>query len=124
MQKLSGLNQSKDGNLKTRDALRLHLTSRNAEAAYSSMDIWIDKDYFKTFKVQFYALNGTLLKTTFYRHYERILNGTRPTEAIIIDGMNHDKITIIKNTDFKFISVPEAWMQRDYLPNFKPEYGL
>ena len=45
----------------------------------------------------------------------------RPTETVIIDGLEPDWVTVMRYTDWVQREVPEAWLQRDYLPRFKPE---
>lgn len=116
---LIGEEQIQDGDRQTRDCYRLHLTASNPDAAYPSMELWVDKADFKSRKAEFYAVNGNLLKTTFYRRYEMALNGVRPTEAVIIDGVNAQLVTVIRHQDFAWRDVPEAWLQRDFLPHFK-----
>lgn len=113
--------QIQDGDRQSRDCYRLHLVARNAGAAYTSMELWVDKTDFKSRKAEFYAVNGNLLKTTYFRRYEPILGGVRPTEAVIIDGLNSQLVTVLKHQDFAWRDVPEAWLQRDYLPHFKDD---
>lgn len=73
------------------------------------------------YQAEFYAVNGSLLKTTYYRRYEEVLGGTRATEAIIIDGVNSQLVTVVRNQNFTWRDVPEAWLQRDFLPHFKDD---
>lgn len=110
-----------DGERQQRICYRLHLVARNQNAAYSSMDLWVDKQDFKSCKAEFYALNGNLLKTTYFRRYQPVLGRDRPTEAVIIDGLNSQLVTVLKHQDFAWYDVPEAWLQRDYLPHFKDD---
>ncbi|AHG20253.2 hypothetical protein Z042_11905 [Chania multitudinisentens RB-25] len=108
-----------DGERQQRDCYRLHLVARHPDVAYPSMEIWVDKQDFKSCKAEFYAMNGNLLKTTYFRRYQPVLGGNRPTEAVIIDGINSQLVTVLKHQDFAWYDVPEAWLQRDYLPHFK-----
>jgi outer membrane lipoprotein-sorting protein len=110
-----------DGERQLRDCYRLHLVARNSDAAYPSMELWVDKQDFKSCKAEFYAVNGSLLKTTYFRGYQPVLGGSRPTEAVIIDGINSQLVTVLKHQDFAWYDVPEAWLQRDYLPHFKDD---
>lgn len=116
---LVGEEKIMDGDRQLRDCYRLHLVARNAEAPYSLMELWVDREDFKSRKAEFFAVNGGLLKTTFFRRYEAALDGSRPTEAVIIDGLNSQLVTVIRHHDFAWFDVPESWLQRDYLPNFK-----
>ncbi|WP_342321906.1 outer membrane lipoprotein-sorting protein [Kosakonia sp. BYX6] len=108
-----------DGERQIRDCYHLHLVAHNPDAAYPSMDLWVDKADFKSRKAEFYAVNGSLLKTTFYRRYAPVLGGVRSTEAVIIDGVNANWVTVLRQDNFAWRDVPEAWLQRDYLPHFR-----
>ncbi len=109
----------KDGDKQDRDCYRLHLTATNPDAAYPAMELWVDKTSFKSHKAEFYALNGSLLKTTYYRRYDAVLDGKRPTEAVIIDGINSQLVTVIRNQQFEWSDVPASWFQRDFLPHIR-----
>lgn len=50
-----------------------------------------------------------------------MLGQQRPTETVIIDGLNPKWVTVLRNSDFAWREVPEAWLQRDYLPRFRAE---
>ena len=75
----------------------------------------------KNGKIEFYAESGKLLKTAYYRRYQPIFGVQRPTEMVIIDGLESDWVTVMRYSDWTSREVPEAWLQRDYLPRFKPE---
>lgn len=119
--RMVGEEQIEDGERQLRDCYRLHLTAANPDAAYPSMELWVDKTDFKSRKAEFYALNGNLLKTTWYRRYQQALDGVRPTEAVIIDAVNAQLVTVLHYQDFAWYDVPEAWLQRDFLPHFHEE---
>lgn len=116
-----GEERIQDGERQMRDCYRLHLTAENPDAAYPMMELWVDKTDFKSRKAEFYALNGSLLKTTWYRRYQQALDGVRPTEAVIIDAVNSQLVTVLHYQDFAWADVPEAWLQRDFLPHFREE---
>ena len=62
-----------------------------------------------------------MLKTAYYRRYQNIFGVERPTETVIIDGLEPDWVTVMRYSDWVKREVPETWLQRDYLPRFKPE---
>jgi hypothetical protein len=72
-------------------------------------------------KASFFSDSGRLLKKAYYRRYETQLGAVRPTETIIIDGLDPQWVTVMRFSDMVKREVPEAWLQRDYLPRFKPE---
>lgn len=116
---LIGIEQIQDGERQTRDCYHLHLTARGTDTTYPSMDLWVDKTDFKSRKAEFYAVNGGLLKTTYYRRYKPVLGGIRPTEEVIIDGLDANLVTVMRQQDFAWRDVPETWLQRDFLPQFR-----
>ena len=66
------------------------------------------------------AESGHQLKTAYYRKFQPQLGRERPTEVVIIDGLDPSWVTVMRYSDFAWRDVPEAWLQRDYLPRFKP----
>ncbi len=110
-----------DGDRQTRRAWRLSLSGRNADASYHRILLWISVDGMRPLKAQFMAESGALLKTAFYRRYQKQLGAERPTETVIIDGLDPSWVTVMRLSDWVRREVPEVWLQRDYLPRFQPE---
>jgi len=50
-----------------------------------------------------------------------ILDKNRPTEVVIIDGINPNWVTVMKTSDYRQQDVPESWLQRTFLPRFLSE---
>ena len=63
--------------------------------------------------------SGRLLKILYYRDLAPVLGATRPTGAIIIDAVDSALVTTLKFDNYKFVDIPDAWLQRDYLPRLK-----
>jgi len=112
-----------DGYRKARHSVRLHLRARTEEAAYHHARLWLDESSNQPIKAQFHAETGRLLKTIYYRRYQQQLGERRPTEEVIIDGLEPSWITVMRYSDFVRRDIPAAWMQRDYLPHFRPDSG-
>jgi outer membrane lipoprotein-sorting protein len=110
-----------DGDRITRHCHLLRLTAKAADVTYDHIEMWIDVASSHPVKAKFYAESGQLLKTAYYRRYQRELDSERPTETVIIDGLDHAWVTIMRYSDYAWRDVPETWLQRDYLPRFKPE---
>lgn len=110
-----------DGERKTRQCYRLNLTGIAADVTYHRIEMWIDTASSRPVKARFYTESGQLLKTAYYRRYEQQLGVERPTEAVIIDGLDPKWVTVMRNSDYAWREVPETWLQRDYLPRFRPE---
>ncbi|MDF0604968.1 outer membrane lipoprotein-sorting protein [Neisseriaceae bacterium TC5R-5] len=118
---LVGQEQITDGDRQPRDTYKLSLSARGVEQTYHKIDLWVDKDGYRSRKAQFYTESGSLLKTVYYRGYKQALDRDRPTETVIIDGLNPQWVTVMRKSQFAWRDVPEAWLQRDYLPRFRAE---
>jgi len=110
-----------DGNRQKRRTTRLDLSASGPDASYNRIELWVDSANHQPLKGKFYSESERLLKTVYYRRYQNQLGKERPTEMVIIDGLDTKWVTVMRYADFVFRDVPEVWLQRDYLPNFKPE---
>jgi hypothetical protein len=111
----------RDGEKRQRPAYKLGLTAANEDATYASIEFWIDAENRRPIKGRFFADSGRLLKTVYYRRYESQLGTQRPTEAVIIDGLNPRSVTLMRFSDYTAKNLPTTWFQRDYLPSFQPD---
>ncbi|HEV7914266.1 MAG TPA: outer membrane lipoprotein-sorting protein [Albitalea sp.] len=104
-----------------RAAVRLKLKAQGDTAAYAAIDFWVDESNRRPIKAQFRTAEGRLLKTAFYRRYQSELGAERPTETVIVDGLDNSWVTVIRTGGYKAREVPQAWLQRDYLPRFSAD---
>jgi hypothetical protein len=72
-------------------------------------------------KARFFSESRRLMKTAYYRRYQEELGAVRPTEVVIIDGLNANLVTVMRYGDFVERNIPESWFQRDFLPRFEPQ---
>lgn len=110
-----------DGERKTRRSYKLGLKAQAPTATYAAIELWVDGDDNRPIKGLFYAESGRLLKTVYYRRYQQHLGRERPTETVIIDGLNPQAVTLMRYSEFTTPNIPQAWFNRDYLPRFQPE---
>jgi hypothetical protein len=110
-----------DGDRQNRRCYKLALAAVSADVTYHHIEMWIDASNSRPVKARFYTESGQLLKTAYYRRYQAQLGVERPTETVIIDGLDPNWVTVMRYSDYAWRDVPEAWLQRDYLPRFKPE---
>lgn len=118
---LAGEESVQDGERQTRKCYKLALVGVAPDVTYNKIEMWIDMANNRPVKARFYAESGQLLKTAYYRRYQANLGVERPTEAVIIDGLDPNWVTVMRYSDYAYRDIPEAWLQRDYLPRFKPE---
>lgn len=110
-----------DGERVMRHAVKLELNAAVPEVTYHRAEVWLDKANARPIRARFYAESGRLLKTAFYRKFKPALGRERPTEVVIIDGLDAGWVTVLRYSDWTYRDVPDLWFQRDYLPRFKPE---
>ena len=118
---LAGEESVQDGDRQTRKAYKLALAGVSPDVTYNRIELWIDIASSRPIKARFYTESGQLLKTAYYRRYQPQLGAERPTEAVIIDGLDPSWVTVMRYSDYAYREIPEAWLQRDYLPRFRPE---
>jgi hypothetical protein len=110
-----------DGERKNRHCYKLALAASNADVTYQRVEMWIDVSNSRPVKARFFSESGHLLKTAYYRHFLPALGADRPTEVVIIDGLNPKLVTVMGYSKYVFRDIPESWLQREYLPRFKTD---
>jgi outer membrane lipoprotein-sorting protein len=110
-----------DGDRQKRHCYKLALASVSPDVTYHHIEMWLDTGTSRPVKSRFYTESGQLLKIAYYRRYQSQLGVERPTETVIIDGLDPNWVTVMRFSDYAWREVPEVWLQRDYLPRFKPE---
>jgi outer membrane lipoprotein-sorting protein len=110
-----------DGERRVRRCYKLGLGAVSPDVTYHHIEMWIDTSSSRPVKARFFSESGHLLKTAYYRRFEMQLETERPTETIIIDGLNPNWVTVMRFTGYAWRDVPDVWLQRDYLPRFRPE---
>lgn len=118
---LAAEEEVQDGELKKRRAFRLELDATSDDATYRRIELWVGADNNWPIKGHFFADSGRLLKTVYYRRFMLQMGVERPTELVIIDGLNPGSVTLMRLTDYASKNLPINWFQRDHLPRFQPE---
>lgn len=118
---LAGEEDVQDGERRTRKAHKLALVAATPDVTYASIEMWVDIENNWPIKARFFAESSRLLKTVYYRRFQPQLGTERPTETVIIDGLNPQSVTLMRFSDYKARAIPETWMQRDFLPSFQPD---
>jgi len=118
---LIGEEDIQDGERRTRKAHKLALAAVSPDVTYASIEMWVDVENNRPVKARFFAESSRLLKTAYYRRFQPELGAERPTETVIIDGLNPQSVTLMRFSDYKARAIPDTWMQRDFLPRFQSE---
>lgn len=109
-----------DGERTPRRCHKLLLAASATDVTYHHIENWIETGTYRPVKAKFYSESGRLLKTAYYRHFRTELGRERPTETVIIDGLEPNWVTVMRYSDYAWRDIPDAWLQRDYLPRFRP----
>jgi hypothetical protein len=104
-----------DGDRKERQSYRIKLTALTTAATYHTIEYWVERGTNRPVKSNFYAESGRLFKTAYYRRFESQLGKDRPTETIIIDGIDPQLVTVMRYSKFRLKEIPDAWLRRDGL---------
>lgn len=118
---LLGEEEVADGERVMRRCHKLDLRAAADEVTYHRVEMWVDITNSRPILARFFAESGRLLKTAYYRKYQPQLGRDRPTEVVIIDGLDPAWVTVMRYRDYAWRDVPDAWLQREFLPRFKPE---
>nr|WP_293603394.1 outer membrane lipoprotein-sorting protein [Polaromonas sp. UBA4122] len=118
---LVGDEEIQDGERRTRKAHKLALVAATPDVTYASIEMWVAAENNRPLKARFFAESSRLLKTAYYRRFQPQLGAERPTETVIIDGLNPQSVTLMRFSDYKARAIPDTWMQRDFLPRFQPD---
>lgn len=110
-----------DGERQMRHCYKLALSATAPDVTYHRIELWVETASNRPLKGRFYTESGKLLKTAYFRRYQKQLGVDRPGETVIIDGLDPNWVTVMRYSDYAWRDVPDAWLQRDYLPRFKPE---
>jgi len=116
---LLGEDVIKDARKKSRTVYHLYLTAKTSDVTYAFADFWVEKDSFHPVKSKFYSRSKRLMKIAYYTRFEQQLDKVRPTQVLIIDGLDTHKVTRMQMKNYQAVTIPEAWFQRSYLPRFK-----
>jgi len=110
-----------DGEQKSKRSYKLAIVANTSDATYDHIDLWVEVGNSKPVKARFYSDSGRLIKSAYYRNYEKHLGLDWPMQTVIIDGLDPKWVTVMQYSKLLKRDVPESWLQRDYLPRFKPE---
>jgi len=116
---LRGEEVIRDARKKPRTVYHLYLTANTSDVAYAFADFWVEKDSFHPIKSKFYSSSKRLMKIAYYSRFQQQLGRVRPTQVLIIDGLDPHKVTRLEMKNYHAVTIPEAWLQRSYLPRFK-----
>lgn len=117
--KLAGTEAIVDGEKKTRNCLKLQLSQAAKSAPYSSVEFWVDQASSQPVKGKYYTNSGKMIKVAWYRKVRNQMGASRPTEIVIADGFDPNKVTVMQMGNYRAKNIPQSWFNKEWLPNFK-----
>jgi outer membrane lipoprotein-sorting protein len=75
-----------EGEFEGRKAFVLDLSAKDADIAYSRVQLWVDKASYEPLRADFYVVSGKLIKRAVYRDFG-ILAGRHVVTGIVIDDL-------------------------------------
>lgn len=118
---LVGSEEVDDGDGVKRRTLRLTLTARRPEESYARVEYWLEEGSHRPVMARYYTAENRLLKSAWFRRFAPALGAQRPTETVIVDGLDPQWVTVMRLSEHTARRIPEQWLQRDYLPRFTGE---
>ena len=114
-----GTETVQDGEGKPHQAVKLALRAERADVPYLRVDYWIDPVNQRPVMARYYTAEGRLLKLAYFRRFLSVLGVVRPTETVIIDGLEFERRVVrhaqqgptlrarqlIANVDVVFVNV-------------------
>ena len=110
-----------DAEHQSRNCWHLDLRAATPTAVYSRAEYWVEHGSFWPIKDKFYSDSGRVLKVLYYRGFTQRLGAVRPSGAVIIDAVDATLVTTVQFNNPAFMTIPDFWYQRDYLPRLRPE---
>lgn len=116
---LDGEEDVKDGDKNVQSCWKLVLNEKADNVTYHRVEMWVRKSDSRPVRARFYSEGGKLLKTAYYRRFMSELGRDRPTEVIIIDGLDRKWVTLMHYGNYRWHDTPDSWFQRDNLSNIQ-----
>lgn len=93
----------------------LQLDANDNWVTYHKVLYWINAKNARPYKAEFYAVSGRLLKTAWYRDYETLGGGIRPTRLIIEDALRKGYRSELEYSNMVQRELPDKVFTKDYL---------
>lgn len=101
--------------IKARDYYLLELTAANRRVTYHRVLYWVEKQRFRPYKAEFYALSGNLLKTAHYRGYTDMGGAQRPSKLYMQDPFKKGSHSLMEYSNMRLRKLPDKFFTKNYL---------
>ncbi|MDD4003700.1 MAG: outer membrane lipoprotein-sorting protein [Elusimicrobiaceae bacterium] len=113
-----GRARAKDSAGTVRDCVNLNLRARDDNADYLGIQYWVEEETNLPVQAKYYSDSGRLLKTVFYGKYRSELGSFRPTELLVVDGVDSRYVTRISFSGYRYKNIGLDWFEPSALHKF------
>lgn len=113
-----GRGKVKDAAGTQRSCININLRAKSDSADYLGIQYWVEEETNMPVQAKYYSDSGRLLKTVFYGRYRTELGRTRPTEMLIVDGVDSRYITRMAFSDYRYKNISIDWFEPSSLRVF------
>jgi outer membrane lipoprotein-sorting protein len=93
----------------------LELTAVNRRVTYHRVLYWVEKDTYRPYKAEFYALSGNLIKTAHYRDYVEMAGVERPSKLYMQDPLKSGSHSLMEYSNMQLRELPDRFFTHNYL---------
>lgn len=119
--KLQTIETIKNGAGKKTECYKIVMKALSVDVSYPYVEYWVALNTFYPVKAKFYTATKELLKISYYRKFKKVLGRIRPTQVLIIDGVDPSKATKMEFAKARRIDAPSYWFNKEYLSKFKEQ---
>lgn len=98
-----------------RSCYKLALSRKREEAAYATLNYWVEKDSFKPVKVEYFSITGKLLKTAYFQKFQvaPAIGKIKTHEIIMLDAEKEGRITRMLYDNLRPEKRPDYFFDKD-----------
>jgi outer membrane lipoprotein-sorting protein len=101
--------------IEKREYYVLELTAVNRRVTYHRVLYWVEKDTYRPYKAEFYALSGNLIKTAHYRDYVEMAGVERPSKLYMQDPLKSGSHSMMEYSNMQLRELPDRFFTHNYL---------
>ena len=93
----------------------LQLHAKHQGLTYHRILYWVNSKNFRPQKAEFYSISGRLLKTCYYKNFQLLGGGMRPTRLLVVDALHSGQSSTLEYHDMVRRNLPDKFFNKDYL---------
>ncbi len=101
--------------IKQQEYYVLELTAANRRVTYHRVLYWVEKQRYRPYRAEFYALSGNLLKTAHYRGYTEMGGAMRPSKLYMQDPYKKGSHSLMEYGNMRLRALPDKFFTKNYL---------